>query len=320
MGTEIKSFRKAYKMGKISNTKTYVKLTISTVFGASAFIAAKFAVPYLPTATLTFLRFGIAAAFLFFLSKGKYASSTPYTLQKKHIPFLAFTGIVGFAGYHMLFFIALKYTLAMNASILMGINPIFTTILAAIIIGGKIPPMQIFGIILSFVGAILTITGADFSIIASFAFNKGEIIMLTGVILWAVYLVGNKALNPGIPPFFVTYYSFVFCSLFLLPFVIIEKPWTFILDVPFSAWAAILFMAIFPSVISYLIQQAAIGTIGPARTSIFLNLVPVFSIILSCIFSLFIKVISNFPHSFNATAISPTVVYFFHFSTDKLLK
>jgi drug/metabolite transporter (DMT)-like permease len=40
-------------------------------------------------------------------------------------------------------------------------------------------------------------------------------------------------------------------------------------------------MSIFPSVIGYLIQQFSIKEIGPSRTSIFVNLVPVFSIILA---------------------------------------
>jgi drug/metabolite transporter (DMT)-like permease len=40
-------------------------------------------------------------------------------------------------------------------------------------------------------------------------------------------------------------------------------------------------MSIFPSVIGYLVQQMAIKEIGPSKSSIFINLVPLFSIILS---------------------------------------
>jgi drug/metabolite transporter (DMT)-like permease len=40
-------------------------------------------------------------------------------------------------------------------------------------------------------------------------------------------------------------------------------------------------MSIFASVIGYLVQQLAIKQIGPGKTSIFINLVPVFSIFLS---------------------------------------
>ena len=40
-------------------------------------------------------------------------------------------------------------------------------------------------------------------------------------------------------------------------------------------------MSVCASVIGYMIQQIAIKEIGPSRTSIFINLVPVFSMILA---------------------------------------
>ena len=40
-------------------------------------------------------------------------------------------------------------------------------------------------------------------------------------------------------------------------------------------------MAIFPSVFGYLIQQISIKKIGPTKTSLYINLVPVFSMILA---------------------------------------
>jgi len=44
---------------------------------------------------------------------------------------------------------------------------------------------------------------------------------------------------------------------------------------------AVAYMSIFASVIGYLVQQMSIKEIGPSKTSIFINLVPIFSIILS---------------------------------------
>jgi drug/metabolite transporter (DMT)-like permease len=40
-------------------------------------------------------------------------------------------------------------------------------------------------------------------------------------------------------------------------------------------------MSVFPSVIGYLVQQMAIKEIGPSKASVFVNLVPVFSIALA---------------------------------------
>ncbi|MBE6057142.1 DMT family transporter, partial [Clostridium sp.] len=69
----------------------------------------------------------------------------------------------------------------------------------------------------------------------------------------------------------------------LIPFVIYEKPLSLINKVPYYSYIAILYMSIFASVIGYLVQQISIKQIGPSKTSIFVNLVPISSIVLSTI-------------------------------------
>ena len=79
-------------------------------------------------------------------------------------------------GYHALFFTALKYTSAINSSIIGAMNPIVTTVIASITMKQKTPPVQTAGIALSFTGVVLTITGGDLSMLASFDFNRGDIL------------------------------------------------------------------------------------------------------------------------------------------------
>lgn len=105
--------------------------------------------------------------------------------------------------------------------------------------------------------------------------------MLAAVSAWAAYSVISKSKGKGILPIVLTFYSFLVCTILLIPFVIMEKPWEFIFSVPASAHLAVLYMSIFPSVIGYLVQQMAIKEIGPGKASIFVNLVPVFSIFLA---------------------------------------
>lgn len=265
------------------HTKIYILMVLTAFFWSGAFIAGKFAVPYIPPCTLTFLRFFFATIIMYFVMKSnnKNNEEGAFNFKKKHIPLFLFTGIVGMIGYHVLFFSSLKYTSAINSSVIGATNPIVTTIIAAIFIGGKVPPKQLFGILLSFIGVILTITSADLSVVKTFSFNHGDLLMLAAVVCWASYAVVSKSKGKDINPIALTYYSFLFCCIFLLPIVIIEKPWTFILNIPASAWIATLYMSIFASVIGYLVQQMAIKEIGPSRASIFVNLVPVFSIILA---------------------------------------
>ena len=52
-------------------------------------------------------------------------------------------------------------------------------------------------------------------------------------------------------------------------------------QVPYYSFLAVVYMSIFASVIGYLVQQMSIKQIGPSKTSIFINLVPICSIIFS---------------------------------------
>lgn len=264
------------------NGKIYFLMVIAALVWSGAFIAGKFAVPYVSAFTLTFLRFLIASIVLYPAMK-LYNRSHPednFRLTKKYIPLFLFNGIVGMAGYHVLFFTALKYTTAINSSIIGAMNPIVTTIIAAIFIRQKTPPMQIAGILLSFIGVVLTITGGNLSILASFDFNRGDMFMAAAVICWASYAVMSRVKGADVPPLALTFYSFVFCTIALVPFVIWEHPWA-LEKIPASAILSIVFMAVFSSVIGYMLQQIAIKKIGASKSSIFVNLVPVFSIILS---------------------------------------
>ncbi len=255
-------------------------MTCSALFWAGAFIAGKYTVPYIATFTLTFLRFFYATIILFFVMK---KTSVDFRLEKDKLPVYLFTGLVGMFGYHVLFFTALKYTTAINSSIIAATNPMMTTLMAVLFLKSKLTGKQVFGILLSFAGVLLTITGADLGVLRNFSFNAGDLWMLAAVAAWAAYSVFSKRKGKGIQPIVLTYYSFLVCTILLIPFVIYEKPWEFLFAIPASAHLAVLYMSVFPSVIGYLVQQMAIKEIGPSKASIFVNLVPVFSIILAVI-------------------------------------
>jgi drug/metabolite transporter (DMT)-like permease len=263
----------------VSNAKIYFLMVLCTIFWAGAFIAAKLSSPFIPPFTLTFLRFSVATVILYIIIKCKKESI--YKLKKKDIPIFLFTGLVGMFGYHVLFFIAVKHTTAINSSIIGASNPIITTMLSIIFLKDKITYKRIAGIVLSFTGVFLTLTNADLHSMRTFSFNYGDIIMLLAVLMWAAYGVFSKWVMPRYSPMILTFYSFLFCTILTTPFVIYETPWKLLNAIPYYSYIAVLYMSIFPSVIGYLVQQMSIKQIGPSKTSIFINLVPIFSIILS---------------------------------------
>ncbi len=233
--------------------KAYCLMVIASFVWAGAFIAGKFTVPYIPTFTLMFLRFSVASIVLFPVLKMQEHChpEEKFQLSRCHVPLFLFIGIIGMFGYHVLFFAALKYTTAISSSIIGAMNPTITTVLSGMFLKDKIPKLQVPGICISFIGVLLTIYGGNISVLAFFQFNKGDIFMLCAVICWALYAVVSRSKGSGVPAIALTFYSFLFCTVFLIPFVLWEKPWH-LMSIPASAFLAVVFMAVFSSVIGYL--------------------------------------------------------------------
>lgn len=262
--------------------KIYFLMVLGTIFWAGAFIAGKISVNEFPPFSLAFFRF-LIASFVIYGVMYKYETKD-YTLRKKDLPIYVSLGLIGMFGYHVLFFISLKYTSAVNASMIAATNPLMTTVLASFLIKERLGIKKILSILLSLSGVMLVITGGSIEVIQSFGYNIGDLIMIIAVLCWAVYSVMVKRVVDNYSPLILTTYSFIVCTIALVPFVIYEKPLTYMRNTSLVGWVAVIYMAIFPSVIGYLIQQVSIKSIGASRTSIFINLVPVFSIILSTIF------------------------------------
>ncbi len=263
--------------------KIYLLMVLAAFLWSGAFIAAKFTAPYIPSSSVTTLRFAIATVMIYCMMKWnqKQEPDTAYHFDRRDVSHFLFCGIVGMVGYHIFFFEAMKYTTAINSSIIRAIDPILTVVLAAIFLHQKAPVRQIFGVVLSLAGVVLTITGGNLADLASVDLNRGDLYMLGAVLSWSAYGIYTKSRCSHIPPVALTFYSFLVCTMVLLPFSLMEKPWVFLPEVPASAWLALLFMAVFCSGIAYYIQQIALRVIGPTRSAIFVNLVPVFSFILA---------------------------------------
>ena len=264
-------------------TKIYALMVAAAFLWSGAFIAGKFTAPYIPSATVTCLRFAIASVMLYFMMKRMQGREpeTEYTFHKGDMPHFLFTGIVGMVGYHIFFFEALNYTTAINSSIIRAVDPVVTVVLSFVFLKQRVPALRLFGIVLSLAGVVLTITSGDLGSLSELNLNRGDLYMLGAVLSWSAYGVYTKSKCGHIPPVVLTFYSFLVCTVVLIPFMLFEKPWEFFMDISLSAWLALLFMAVFCSGIAYYIQQISLRVIGPTRSSIFVNLVPVFSFILA---------------------------------------
>lgn len=256
-------------------------MVMTSIFWSGAFITGKIAVGAFPPFALTFFRFLFALPFIF----GILYFREPGNLiprGKQWVPLIVL-GFIGTFCYHSLFFTSLKYTTAINSSLIGAMNPMVTALLAVLFFGEKLTPTRTFGFILSFSGVFLVITNGDLQLISQFRFNKGDLIMLAAVCCFAVYsLLSRRYMKQyHLSPLMVTAYTFLICVIISVPFLLWENPSSYLFSASVKGWLSILYMSVFASVLGYLIQMVAIQRIGAPRTAVFINLVPIFTIIQS---------------------------------------
>lgn len=259
--------------------KHYLLMIMACVFWAGAFIAGKSSVASFGPWTLTFYRFFFATIILFPVLMVKYPESLK--LSKARWIEVSILGLVGMTGYHVLFFTALKYTSASSASMLAATNPIMTAVLLSVFYKERLGLAKLSLLLLALTGVVLTITNWHLETLLEMERNIGELIMIAAVFCWAVYSLLVKKYIVHFKPIVMTAFAFLTCSIMVLPFALWEGLISDSVSAPLSAWGSVIYMALFASVIGYWIQQESIQRIGPAKTNIFINIVPVFSLILA---------------------------------------
>ena len=98
---------------------------------------------------------------------------------------------------------------------------------------------------------------------------------------WAAYtLIGRVALK-GLSPIAATTYAAMWGLAFLLVGAAMEFPTVPWHSFGWQVWAAIGYLGVFGTVIGFVWYYEGVKAIGPSRTAVFNNLVPVFGIVLA---------------------------------------
>lgn len=266
----------------MSTRTVYISMIVTACFWSGAFIAGKMAAAIFMPFTLTFFRFLFALPFIFLLLRLKEPEK--FFPGREQIVPLIILGVIGTLGYHFFFFLALRHTTAINSSLIGATNPMVTTVLAVIFFKEKITLVRMTGVVVSLLGVFSVITNLDPKIVSSLVFNQGDFLMAAGVLCFSTYALLSRKymLKYKISPLSVTAYTFLVCTILsLLLGTSLERPLGAVLQAPLQVWLEILYMSVLASVVGYYLQLNAIHKIGAPKTAMFINLVPVFTILLA---------------------------------------
>ncbi|MFZ6774053.1 DMT family transporter [Undibacterium sp. SXout7W] len=263
---------------------TYLKLVAVALFWGGTFIAGRLVAKEIPHMIAATLRFTVACSLLLPLAWKLEGGLPKLNRQQLHATFAL--GATGIFLYNICFFSALSIMPAGRTALFVALNPIVTALALAALFGERLGTRRWLGIALAFVGAAVVITRGDLLGAArdlSASLSKGELLMLLAISGWAAYtIIGRHALK-GLSPIAATTYASLWGLLLLACGAITELPQ---LDVSHLTWpvlGAISYLGAFGTVIGFIWYYEGVKTIGPARTAVFNNLVPVFGISLGAL-------------------------------------
>lgn len=257
----------------------YVMLLFVSIFIGASFNLAAYAVHYFSAPAAAAWRFGIASVTILILLYIKERMNLQALKRNWHMYVLL--GILGIFGFNMLFFEGIKTTSPLNGSLIMATNPMVSSLLARWLLKDALNVRQGAGILVSLLGVILVITQGSWQVLSTLSFSLGDLLIAGGNLCWALYGVLNRRFIRGSTSLATTAYTMTIGAVGLIGMAPGTPSPISMNHVPAAVWGALLFMALFTSVLGYLWWNYGIAEIGVSKTSIFFNLVPLVTMILS---------------------------------------
>lgn len=193
-------------------------------------------------------------------------------------------GLTGVAIYNVFFFGALERMPAGKTALLVALSPIMTAVTVALILKEKLGPYRWGGIALALIGTLTIVTkgdilGASQGLLQSFGW--GELLMLGAIVSWVSYTVISRFALRGLSPIAATTYASLWGALVLGLAALTEIDALRPEMLNWSNFFTIFYLGSFGSAIAFIWYNEGVKMIGPARTVVFTNLVPVFGLLLS---------------------------------------
>ncbi|MDG2278461.1 MAG: DMT family transporter [Pseudomonadales bacterium] len=255
-----------------SRMTAYLLLSFTALcWGANA-VVAKLAVPEVSPMMLTSWRWLGVVSLVWVLAyrdvRREWAKLRPM------LGYLMAMGALGFTAFNALFYAAAHETTALNMGIIQGTIPVFVILIAFLVYGEKVSPLQLLGVGLTLLGVVLVTVEGDLSRLLAFVFNVGDVMIIGACLLYSGYTVWLR-FKPNISA--LTWFAMLATSAFVasVPLAFMEWRMGFGQWPTPTAWGLLAFIVVFPSFIAQVFFIRGVEILGPSRAGIFVNLVPI---------------------------------------------
>jgi drug/metabolite transporter (DMT)-like permease len=230
--------------------------------------------------TLSFVRWAGASLLLLPFALGPLRRD--WAVLRRNWLVVVLLGLTGVAAFNAIMYTGLHYTTATNGLLLQAAIPPAVLGADRLLFGVRAGVAQFAGIFASMLGVAVIVFEGQPSHVLGFRFGFGDALVLIACLDWAIYTVLLRK-RPGVSPLSFLLATFLVGVVAISPLALWE-----VLTEPPVRWSpgvggAFLYVAVLPSLVSYLIYNRATQEVGPARAGQAITLLPLFGALLSAL-------------------------------------
>ena len=259
----------------------YLLLCITALCWAGNAIVGRLAAGHIPPVTLSFLRWSFA--FLLILPFAWKHMVHDWSAIRSRLGIMIVLSITGIGAFNTLQYWALEHTQALNTLLLQSAAPLVVAVWSLMLLGVRLTLAQAFGVLLSLTGVLVILLHGDLTALSNIDFNKGDLIFMVALIIFALYSVLSLK-RPNIHGLSFVGFTFGCGAACLIPFFIWELLSRPLMQLDAANLLTLFYVAVFPSTLAYLCFNRGVQLIGANRAAPFFHVVPVFGTVMSIVF------------------------------------
>ncbi len=229
----------------------------------TSFPAIKIGLQHMDAYTFVFLRFLVASLTMF--SVTLLTRNFRFSFNKKRL--ILFLGLINGIAY-LLQYMGMVYALASASSLYVNLSVVWVALLSPIALKERLGGKKVAGVLVSILGVVLMTTNLDFASLGTVDV-MGNFLVIGAGIIWAVFIIYNKFLVGESTNLIQSMtWMLLFTLLPLLPTAVFSTSDFF--SLPWDAWLAIIYTAIFCWVIPYYLWLRGLKHISPVTSAVVL--------------------------------------------------
>ena len=255
-------------------------LLISVLFWGLAFPIIKMTLDYAPPLVIGYFRYFFASLpFIFFLLL-KYSKQDIKTELVKNWKVFVALGITMVTIPNIAQNIGLLYTTSSIAALIGTVAPVFTIIIAILLLKESRNWEKIIGFIIALSASVIMVvyTGLEVSEATLF----GNILIFITSVSYGISGIFSKTALMRSSPIYVTGFGMLFGSLILMPIsVLFNEPLDWPLKLPIEGWALLILLTLLPCLIATFLWYIVLESYEVSKQVLFTYMIPVFAAVFS---------------------------------------